>query len=383
MKVAYVLPSLQTPSGWRTHACAFLQAICQSIEPVLFVSSSDQEAARTLFPGIPVFSLPVTQQASLSSLNGLRRLAICYRVIASNRYPAVDLVHSMEAYPCGLVGSWLAQKQHCPHVITTHGTYGVIWYEKLVDRLAYQRVLKKTALFCPVSNGTAQMVKRYFGQALVKTRVHPILNGNNYAKQVPQEQALLHSFPLMPTLLSVGDIKRRKGQHISLAAFARVKAQIPSARYVIVGSYKHDEYYYQLQSMVRNYQLEDVIFTGSVSEADLQRYYQESSLFILTPQQDGLHFEGFGLVYLEAGAYGLPVVATRTGGVSDAVREGETGFLLEPDDVEGIAAAITRLLKDAVLARQMGCNNRRLAERLTWERYAQEQFQAYQNLLSS
>ena len=185
---------------------------------------------------------------------------MCYRVMAANRYPAVDLVHSMEAYPCGLVGSWLAQKQRCPHAITTHGTYGVIWHEKALDRLAYQRVLKKTALFCPVSNGTAQMVKSYFGQSLVKTRVLPILNGNNYTKQVPQEQALLRSFPPIPTLLSVGDIKPRKGQHISLAAFARVKALIPSARYVIVGSYRHDEYYYQLQSMVRKYQLKDVIF---------------------------------------------------------------------------------------------------------------------------
>jgi phosphatidyl-myo-inositol dimannoside synthase len=383
MKVAYVLPSLQNPSGWRSHTCAFLQAICPSIEPVLFVASSDQEAARTLFPRIPIFSLPVTQQASLSSLNGLRRLVMCYRVIATSPYPPFDMVHSMEAYPTGLVGSWLARKQRCPHAITTHGTYGVIWYKKVVDRLAYQQVLRKTALLCPVSNGTAQMVKRYFGQALVTTRVHPILNGNSYTKQVPQRQALLRPLPATPTLLSVGDIKPRKGQHISLAAFALVKAQIPSARYVIVGSYKPDEYYQQLQRMVRDNRLEDVIFTGAVSEADLQRYYMESSLFILTPQQDGLHFEGFGLVYLEAGAYGLPVVATRTGGVPDAVMEGETGLLLEPGDVESIAAAIMRLLKDGNLSQQMGCNNRRLAEHLTWERYAQEQFQAYQDLLSS
>jgi phosphatidylinositol alpha-1,6-mannosyltransferase len=383
MRIGYVLPYLQRPSGWRTHACAFLQAIQPSIEPVLFVAASDLEAARLLFPGMTIFPLPVTQQASLSSFNGLRRLAMCYRVIAASRLPAVDIIHSMEAYPTGLVGTWLAQKQSCPHAITTHGTYGVIWREKALDRLAYQQVLNKTALFCPVSNGTAQMVLRYFGQALARTTVHPILNGNSYTKQVPQEQALHHSFPDLPILLSVGDLKPRKGQHVSLAAFARVKAQLPSARYIVVGSYKPDKYYYQLKSFVHDNQLEDVIFTGAVSEADLLRYYQESSLFILTPQQDGLHFEGFGLVYLVAGAYGLPVVATRTGGVPDAVKDGETGFLLEPEDVEGIAAAILRLLNNIELSRQMGRNNRRWAEYLTWERYAAEQFQAYQDLLSS
>jgi glycosyltransferase involved in cell wall biosynthesis len=293
MRIGYVLPYLQRPSGWRTHACAFLQAIQPSIEPVLFIAATDQEAARSLFPGMTIFPLPVTQQASLSSLNGMRQLARCLRVISASRLPAVDLIHSMEAYPTGLVGTWLAKKLGCPHAITTHGTYGVIWHDKMLDRLAYQQVLKKTALFCPVSNGTAQMVQRYFGQALTRTRVLPILNGNSFTRQVPQEQAFHHSFPDRPTLLSVGDLKPRKGQHVSLAAFARVKAQHPSARYVIVGNYKPDRYYSNLLDFVRDNQLANVIFTGAIAEADLLRYYQESSVFILTPQQDGLRLGWF------------------------------------------------------------------------------------------
>jgi phosphatidylinositol alpha-1,6-mannosyltransferase len=381
MKIGYVLPYLQRPSGWRTHANAFLHAINKRIELIIFVAASDQEIAISLFPGMAIYSLPVTQQASLSSLTGLRKLMLCYQVIATTKFPKVDLVHSMEAYPSGLVGSWLAQKQGCPHAITTHGTYGVIWYGKTLDRLAYQHVLKKTALLCPVSNGTAEMVQHYFGTALAKTTIHPILNGNSYAKQVPQEQAMHHSFPNLPTLLSVGDLKPRKGQHISLAAFARVKAQLPSARYIVVGHYKIDEYFHQLQTFVNDNQLEDVIFAGEISEVDLQHYYQESSVFILTPEQDGLHFEGFGLVYLEAGAYGLPVVATRTGGVPDAVKDGETGFLLDQGDVEGIAKATLRLLNDIDLSRQMGRNNRLWAEHLTWERYTDEQYKSYQDLL--
>lgn len=381
MRIGYVLPYLQKPSGWRTHACSFLPTISQKIEPVLFVAASDQEAARSLFPGMTIFSIPVTQQASLSSVHGMTRLAKCFRVITTSQFPAVDLVHSMEAYPTGLIGSWLAQKLGCPHAITIHGTYGVIWHEKTLDRIAYQHVLEKTALLCPVSNGTARMVQDYFGKSLAKTTLHTILNGNSFTKQVPHEQAINHPFPSTPTLLSVGEVKPRKGQHISLAAFTRVKSQLPSARYIVVGHYKTDKYFNQLQSFINENQLKDVIFTGEISELDLQRYYQESSVFILTPQQDGLHFEGFGLVYLEAGAYGLPVVGTRTGGVPDAVRDGETGFLLDPGDVEGIAAASLKLLKDTELASTLGRNNRQWAEHLTWERYAEEQFQAYKDLL--
>jgi glycosyltransferase involved in cell wall biosynthesis len=129
--------------------------------------------------------------------------------------------------------------------------------------------------------------------------------------------------------------------------------------------------------MIADQQLEGVTFLGAISDGELRRQYQQASVFVLTPQEEGLNFEGFGLVYLEAGAYGVPVVATNTGGVPDAVRNGETGFLLEANDVAGIAQAVSDLLLDPELNLRMGLANRRWAETLTWERAAQEQFGVY------
>jgi phosphatidylinositol alpha-1,6-mannosyltransferase len=103
---------------------------------------------------------------------------------------------------------------------------------------------------------------------------------------------------------------------------------------------------------------------------------------VLAAQQSGLHFEGFGLVFLEAGAYGLPVIGTRSGGVADAVKEGETGLLVEPQDINGLAEAMLRLLQDAELAQRLGRANRLWSETLTWERNAAEYAQAYQVLLA-
>jgi glycosyltransferase involved in cell wall biosynthesis len=182
-------------------------------------------------------------------------------------------------------------------------------------------------------------------------------------------------------LLSVGDVKPRKGQHISLAAFARVKQQIPDARYWIAGSYNNKDYYQGLQRFIREQRVQDVQFFGVLTGEELRCCYQEASLFILTPQQEGLSFEGFGLVYLEAGAYGLPVIATCSGGVGDAVEDGVTGILCEPGDVDGIADSIMVLLNDPERSREMGHANRSWAETLTWERNAEEQFQAYQRVL--
>jgi phosphatidylinositol alpha-1,6-mannosyltransferase len=382
MRIAYVLPYLGKPAGWRNHSIAFINAMRRHVQPVLFVSQADYEAACALFPGDPIYPLPTTQQAALSSVQNLKTLLACYRVIHQERYPEVDLVHSLEAYPTGLVGAWLARKLHQPHAITTHGTYGVVWNERRLDRLVYEQVLKRTQLICPVSHGTANLMRTYFGHAMQHARLKPILNGNNYTQSVSQKEAFDHVFPTHPILLSVGDVKPRKGQHLSLQAFARVKKEFPAARYLIAGQYRHNPYYLKLQELINSYDLPEVRFLGVVSDEDLRRFYRQASLFVLTPEQNGLHFEGFGLVYLEAGAYGLPVVATRSGGVPDAVKDEVTGLLAEPGDVDGIAEAILRLLKDPELAQRMGRANRQWAETLTWERCAKEQYQAYQELFA-
>ena len=381
MRIAYVLPKLLRPSGWRTYVVALMQSIQEYVEPVIIVSAEDAAEARSLFPEWPVYILPVTQSAALSNPRGLLALLRCYRAISSGAFPEVDLVHSLEAYPTGLVGSWLSRRLGCPHALTAHGTYGVVWHDLFLDRLAYRGVLRHASLVLPVSQGTERLVRRYFGSELADARVHVILNGNDFTKRVPQQQALERSWPDVPTLLSVGDVKPRKGQQHSLEAFARVKKEIPQVRYWIVGNYRQNEYYLQMQRYIAENHLRNVSFFGTVIGDELDRLYRQASLFVLTPKQEGLSFEGFGLVYLEAGAYGVPVVATRSGGVPDAVKDGLTGLLAEPGDVEGIAAALLRLLTNPDLLRRMGRENRLWAESLTWERNAAEHYRAYQELL--
>jgi len=384
VKVVYVLPYLKDPTGWRTHATGFLGSICAHVEPILLVAQVDFPAAQALFPGWPVYALPATQQAAAGSLTGMRLMLSTRSALASLRLPELDLVHSLEAYPTGLVGHWLAGKLQIPHVITAHGTYGVIWHARMPDRFLYPQVLRHASLICPVSNGTADLMRAYFGSALSHTRVQPILNGNHFTRQVPRQTAFERQFPAIPTLLSVGDIKPRKGQAESLAAFLQVRSQLPEARYYLVGSLGQGAYAQGLLASIRELGLEQsVYFLGAVSFEQLADYYHQASVFVLTPRQEGLHFEGFGLVYLEAGAYGLPVIATRSGGVPEAVKDGQTGLLVEPGDVPGIAEAMLRLLSDTELAREMGRQNRLWAETLTWERTAQEQYQAYTSILDA
>ncbi len=383
-RIAYLLPSLRT-SGWRRYAESLLPALAPHVEPHLLVAAEDAPLAADLFPDWPRHTLPAVQNASLSGRRSRWKLLRALWQVRRLPLPPLDLVHSLEAYPAGLVGHVLARRRGLPHVLTAHGTYAVLWARFPLDRRAYRRVLRSAAAVCPVSNGTAALMRQMFPEALPRERLRVILNGNDFWQRLPTAEALQRAWPSTPTLLTVCDLKPRKGVHVSLAAFARLRAEFPQARYWIVGKFRPEDPYYRfLQQIVREHGLEEAVtFWGRVSDDELERLYRQASLFVLAARAEDLRFEGFGLVYLEAGAHGLPVIGTRSGGIPDAVREGETGLLVPPDDVEALAQAMRRLLGDAELARRLGQANRRLSESLTWQRAAAAWLETYRRVLAA
>jgi phosphatidylinositol alpha-1,6-mannosyltransferase len=380
MRVAYLLPPLSKPNGWRNHATGFLRAMRRHVEPVLLVAEEDAQAAASLFPEHERFVLPVIQYAFHH--NGrLARLAASLAALQRLSLPQVALVHALEAYPAGLLGYWLARRLRVPYLLTIHGTYGVLPVRSSLHRLLYSRVLQHAGALCPVSPETGAQVAAHFPAAAARVAMRPILNGNDYYQTVRREEASQRQPRDCPSVLSVGAIKPRKGQLLSLQAFARLKQRLPAARFRIVGEVAHTAYYRRLQDWIAQERLADVEFLGAVPEACLHQCYREAAVFLLTPQQAGLHFEGFGLVILEAGAFGLPVVAARSGGVASAIRPGQTGLVAEPDDVPALAEALYQILSDPALARRMGLANREWAETLTWEKNASEHFRLYQEII--
>lgn len=383
MNVAYLVPPLNQPGGWRSYALGFLNAVSRHVTPILFVAREDAASAEQLFPRFLRIPLPAVQFAFQNgSRRALPRMAASLSaILRHNGAPAVDLVHSLEAYPAGLFGDWLARKTRRPHLVTAHGTYGVLAARSRLHQALYGGVLRRAAALCPVSPFTGEIIRAHFPQAVAGTLIRPILNGNDFYQTIPRETALCRQPAAVPTILSVGAVKPRKGYHVSLAAFARLKQTLPEARYWIVGALDQRRYVDELKAGLAASGVDGVHWFGKASDEQLHTCYREASVFLLAPQQVGLHFEGFGLVYLEAGAYGLPAVGTRSGGVPSAIRDGETGLVVDPEDVEALAAALEKLLTDVKLNRQMGLANRRWAETLTWEKNAGEHAELYREIL--
>ncbi|MFD7641221.1 glycosyltransferase family 4 protein [Kitasatospora sp. NPDC059795] len=179
-----------------------------------------------------------------------------------------------------------------------------------------------------------------------------------------------------PVVVCVSRLVPRKGQDTLIRAFPRVLAAQPDAVLLIVGG---GPYRGELEKLVDSVGVRSsVVFTGAVPWEELPAHYGAGDVFAMPcrTRRGGLDVEGLGIVYLEASATGLPVVAGDSGGAPDAVREGETGFVVPGKGGETVLAErLVRLLANESLRREMGEAGRKwvhdawrwdmLAERLT------------------
>ncbi|MGH7658848.1 MAG: glycosyltransferase family 4 protein, partial [Gemmatimonadales bacterium] len=172
-------------------------------------------------------------------------------------------------------------------------------------------------------------------------------------------------------LLTVARLTRHKGIDTGIAALARLAGEYPALSYAVAGTGERRE---ELETRARACGLADrVRFLGAVSDEDLPALYNTADIYLgVSRESDGM-VEGFGISLVEASASGLPVIAGRSGGISDAVRENETGLLVDPDDPAAVAAAVSRLLDDTELGRTLGAGGRLAVEQFyNWDRVAGE-----------
>ncbi|MET8626911.1 glycosyltransferase family 4 protein [Kitasatospora sp. NPDC004669] len=166
-----------------------------------------------------------------------------------------------------------------------------------------------------------------------------------------------------PVVVCVSRLVPRKGQDTLIEAMPQILADVPDAVLLIVGGgpYRADLEKLAEAKGVRT----SVRFTGSVPWEELPAHYGAGDVFAMPcrTRRGGLDVEGLGIVYLEASATGLPVVAGDSGGAPDAVLEGETGYVVPGGSAAAAAERIVRLLRDEELRRRMGEAGRRWVER--------------------
>ena len=165
-----------------------------------------------------------------------------------------------------------------------------------------------------------------------------------------------------PVVVCVSRLVPRKGQDILLRALPQIQRRVPGAALLCVGGGPDQP---RLQRLAVEVGVaDDVVFTGSVPWSELPAYYDAGDVFAMPcrTRRAGLEVEGLGIVYLEASATGLPVVAGRSGGSPDAVRQGETGVVVDGRSVAAVAEAVATYLADPALAQRVGAAGRAWVE---------------------
>jgi phosphatidylinositol alpha-1,6-mannosyltransferase len=172
-------------------------------------------------------------------------------------------------------------------------------------------------------------------------------------------------------LLSVARLTPHKGIDAAIRMMAELKSMYPDLGYLVVGS---GEQLSALEELCRRLRVDDrVRFLTEVSDEELPAIYNCAEVYVGLSRVMENRVEGFGISLVEASASAVPVVATRTGGIADAVREEETGLLIDADEPHQLMSALRRLLDDRALAVRLGTQGRRAVETYyNWGRVAAE-----------
>jgi len=168
-------------------------------------------------------------------------------------------------------------------------------------------------------------------------------------------------------MLSVARLTRHKGIDTALKALAQLRTRHPDLRYAVVGSGEEQA---ALEAEARELGVADrVRFLTEVPDGDLPALYNCAEVYLGVSRLMEQRVEGFGISLAEASACGVPVIAGRSGGIPAAVRDGETGLLVDAERVEAVIEAVSRLLDDAALRARLGGAGRRAVEsHYNWNR---------------
>ena len=246
--------------------------------------------------------------------------------------------------------------------LTFHGSEILGYHGKPHLRFLLKMLIEKAERISAVSSFTHRLLISRFPEAEPKAVLTPnalpsAYVGIDHHKVTDREKVIV---------LTVGRIHPRKGQKYILQALNLLPpAQKALVEYWIVGENQHNPYGGEVRRLARKSDF-PVKMWGSVGQDRLRQAYEGADIFAMTSINYKKSVEGFGLVYLEASAHALPIVAHRVGGVPDAVLHGRTGLLVEPGDLKALAATFSSLISDHPLRRQLGESGRRWANRQSW-----------------
>lgn len=297
----------------------------------------------------------------ISSLIGPIYLGIAlFRCILKEK---VDIIHCGTVHPFAAYGLFFRRFFGIPYIVHTFG--------EEIMMLQRNRFKKKVISHLLINANKVIVISEFMERKLIELGVKeeditiiPMCVDTNIF--MPRDcEGLRQKLNLKDkrVILTASRLVERKGQDVVIKSLPKVIKEVPNIAYVIVGSGPTED---KLKTLVKDLALEKyVIFIRWLTQIRLVDYYNLCDIFVMPNRklEDTAEIEGFGVVFLEANACGKPVIGGRSGGVEEAIIDGQTGILIDrPTDPDEVSKAILRLLLDRELSCRMGEIGRKRAQ---------------------
>jgi len=318
------------------------------------------------------FGIRVIRDRSKILLPSMR---VVKRVKGIVRLHNIEVIVFGAAAPLALMAPALRKSGVKKVIALTHGHE--VWWAKIFPfNLAMKRIGSGvdhlTYLGEFTRNAIAQSLTKKSADAMVK-----IAPGIDTAHFIPQPDSMHKRITLglenKKIIISVGRLVHRKGQDKLIEAMPQILQKVPNAHLLLVGE---GPYRSHLEKLANKLSMNhNITFAGRILYNNLPSYLSAADLFAMPSRSRffGLEVEGLGIVYLEASACGIPVVAGKSGGAPDAVIEGVTGLCVDGTDINQIANAVIDICGDAKRASNMGAAGRNwIVDQWRWEIWSKE-----------
>lgn len=288
---------------------------------------------------------------------------------------SIKYIQVSHALPVGTVALMIKKCLGLPYLVYTHG----------MDILLPQSSKRKTRLIKSIFNNADRVIanSRFTKDELLKlgvddekiTIVHPCANSVPKKIDLKKQEEIVNKYHLQDKkmLFTVGRLVTRKGHDLVIKSLRKVIERFPNVVYLVSGDGPNKQ---NLINLTDAMNLSDkVIFLGEISDDDLQIFYRLCNIFIMPAREikEKGDVEGFGLVFLEASLFAKPVIGGKSGGQPDAIEDGYSGLLVNPNDENEIANAIIKLLESPELAEKLGQQGRqRVLEKFRWDEEAKK-----------
>ncbi|MEK9773168.1 MAG: glycosyltransferase family 4 protein [Opitutae bacterium] len=269
---------------------------------------------------------------------------------------------------------WLLPKP-AKFILTIHGSEIPKFSRNPIERLFFRNLLARADKIHVLSKYNEAKLVQYYPEIRGRTFLVP---------GAPARETLPKSNPLESkdyakrklVLLCVGRIHPRKGQLQLLQAIEQLPRHLKERLICqFVGPNTKPAYVNQILTMSKAVGCE-IQFLGNLENSDLKKAYQLADIFALTSIRQHNSVEGFGFVYLEASSHGLPILAHRVGGVEDAVIDGKTGLLCEPNKQNELLLNLRQLIEQSEKRKELGNAGIKWAAKHSWENIAQKLYKS-------